>query len=294
MPPQAQGRLTLEELLKQIERIPAEWLNAVGRDVLKAIPRVIAKIGDRSVDRTFVEELLREEPYALDVFRLFLDLSQDVLANEVNAKGIKGDFDSIRRKCFHHATEIAEVLVELGILDAIEAHRVRKWTLEDLLIERYKQTRGRAIRAQRRGAALEEAVEELLRELQEEIGLTYDKGRSFISRSGKEAKADFMIPSYREPQIIIEAKGYEATGSKLTDVLGDILKILQVKDQEIHFFFVTDGIGWYRRLSDLRKLVEHHQRGEIEMIYTRKTLPRLKEEIRKILIGGALDLEGMG
>lgn len=285
MPPQAQGRLTLEELLKQIERIPAEWLNEVGQQVVEAIPRVIGRIGKRSPDRALVEELLREEPYALDVLRLFLDLSQDMLANEVNAKGIKGDFDSIRRKCSRHATEIAEVLVGLGVLDAIEDHRAHEWTLEDLLVERYKQTRGRAIRAQKRGAALEEAVEELLRELQREIGLTYDKGRNFRSRSGREAKADFMIPSHREPVIIIEAKVYEVTGSKLTDVLGDVLKILQAKDRETHFFFVTDGIGWRRRLSDLKKLVEHHQRGEIEMIYTRRTLPQLQEEIRRIISG---------
>jgi hypothetical protein len=286
MPPQARGRLTLEELLDQIERIPAEWVNAVGRRVIEAIPWVIAHIGHRPLNPSVVEKLLREEPYALDVFRLFLDLSQDVLANEVNAKGIRGDFDSIRRKCSQHAAEIAKVLIELGVLDAIEAHRTREWTLEDLLIERYKQTRGRAIRAQKRGAALEEAVEELLRELQGEIGLTYDKGRNFVSRSGREAKADFMIPSHREPRIIIEAKGYEATGSKLTDLLGDVLKILRAKDPETCFFFVTDGIGWYRRLSDLKKLVEHHQRGEIEMIYTRKTLPKLKEEIRRLMASG--------
>ena len=287
MPSQTPGRLTLEELLEQIERIPAEWLNAVGQRVVEAIRRVVERIGHRTVDRALVEELLREEPYALDVFRLFLDLSQDVLANEINARGIKGDFDSIRRKCSKHAAEIAEVLVELGVLDAIEAHRARAWTLKDILVERYKQTRGRAVRAQRRGAALEEAVEELLRELQREIKLTYDKGRNFVSRSGREAKADFMIPSYREPQIIIEAKGYEATGSKLTDVLGDVLKILQAKDPETRFFVVTDGIGWYRRISDLKKLVEHHHRGEIAMIYTRKTLPRLKEEIRRIMAGGS-------
>jgi len=174
-------------------------------------------------------------------------------------------------------------LEELGLIDAIEAHRTREWKLRDILLERYKQTRGRAIRAQRRGAALEEAVEEILRELQDEIGLTYEANRNFISRSGSEAKADFMIPSHVEPQIVIEAKGYEATGSKLTDVLGDILKIIQAKDPKTCFFLVTDGIGWYRRLSDLRKVVEYHERGEIRMIYTRKTLLHLKDEIRWLI-----------
>lgn len=90
-----------------------------------------------------------------------------------------------------------------------------------------------------------------------------------------------MVPSYKQPQIIIEAKEYEATGSKLPDLLEDGLKILQAKDPETRFFFATDGIGWYRRLSDLKKFVEHHQRGEIKMIYTRKALPRLKREIRR-------------
>ena len=94
-----------------------------------------------------------------------------------------------------------------------------------------------------------------------------------------------MIPSRFEPQIIIEVKGYEATGSKLTDVLGDILKILKAKDPETHFFLVTDGIGWYRRLSDLRHIVAYHHSGEIEMIYTRKTLLNLKDRIRQIIKG---------
>jgi len=282
-PSQAQDRLTLEELLDQIERIPTAGIDDIGQKVIETIPRIIEQIGNRSLDRALVEELLQREPYALDVFRLFLDLSQDVLVNEFNAKGIEGNFGSLRKRCSRHAAEIAEVLVELGLLDAIEAHRARKWSLEDLLIERYKETRGRAIRAQKRGAALEEAVEEMLRELQKEIGFRYEKGRNFIGHSGKEAKADFIIPSHQRPQIIIEVKAYEATGSKLTDVLGDVMKILEAKDPSIHFFLVTDGIGWYRRISDLKKLVDYHQSGQIDMIYTRKTLPRMKEKICNLL-----------
>jgi hypothetical protein len=137
--------------------------------------------------------------------------------------------------------------------------------------------------AQKRGSTLEDAVEAILIELRDEIGITFDRGGNFVSRSGKQAKADFTVPSKEVPHIIIEAKGYEATGSKLTDVLGDILKVLEVKDKDSHYFFVTDGIGWYRRLSDLKKIVEHHQRGDIEMIYTISTLQDLKENIRDIL-----------
>ena len=137
--------------------------------------------------------------------------------------------------------------------------------------------------AQRRGATLEDAVESILNELKDEIDITFDRGGNFISRSGSQAKADFSVPSREVPHIIIEAKGYEATGSKLTDVLGNILKVLRVKDKDTHYFFVTDGIGWHRRLSDLKKIVEHHQHGNIEMIYTMSTLPDLKKAIQEII-----------
>ena len=118
--------------------------------------------------------------------------------------------------------------------------------------------------AQKRGATLEDAVEAILIELKDEIGITFDRGGNFVSRSGEQAKADFTVPSREAPYIIIEAKGYEATGSKITDVLGDILKVLRVKDKDTHYFLVTDGIGWYRRLSDLKKIIEHHQRGILQ------------------------------
>jgi len=276
-------QVTLEDLLGQLKRIPAEWLDDEGRKVLESIPHVIDKIDDSTLDQQLIKSILVDDRYALDVFRLFLDLSQDILANEMRARGVKGDFTSIRSKCKKDSEKIAQVLVELGLTDAIDAHRFHEWTLRDVLWDRYGHMRGRAMTAQKRGLTLEDAVESILNELKNEAGITFDRGGNFISKSGAEAKADFTVPSREVPHIIIEAKGYEATGSKLTDVLGDILKVLRVKDKDTHYFFVTDGIGWYRRLSDLKKIVEHHQSGNIEMIYTMSTLPDLKEAIIEII-----------
>jgi hypothetical protein len=280
-------QITLEELLGQLSRIQAEWLDEDGEKVLAAIPSVIDRIGTSPVDRPIIEDILRREPYALDVFRLFLDVSQDILSNEMRARGITGGFDSLRRKCRTNTSQIAVVLEELGIVDAIETHKAHEWTLQDVLWDRYGHMRGRAMTAQNRGAALEDAVEVILKELQNECVIpAYIRGGNFINRSGREAKADFMIPSRNVPRIIIEAKGYEATGSKLTDVLGDILKV-EIKDAETHYFFVTDGIGWYRRQSDLQKIIESHMQGHIDMIYTMKTLPKLKDAIRELVVGKA-------
>jgi len=276
-------QVTLEGLLEQLKRIPADWLDDDGRKVLETIPQVLDRLDDLILSEDLAKTILIENPYALDVFRLFLDLSQDVLANEMKARGVKGDFTSIRGKCMNDADRITHVLVELGLLDAIEARRAHTWTLQDVLWDRYAHMRGRAMTAQKRGAVLEDSVESILKELQAEMNLTYYRGGNFVSASGKQAKADFTVPLRERPKIIIEAKGYEATGSKLTDVLGDILKVLGTKDEDAHYFFVTDGIGWYRRLSDLKKIVEYHQRRDIKMIYTTSTLPELKEAIRRIM-----------
>ncbi|MDD1722641.1 MAG: hypothetical protein LUQ15_04035 [Methanothrix sp.] len=205
-------QVTLEGLLEQLKRIPAEWLDDDGRKVLETIPQVLDRLDDLILSEDLAKTILIENPYALDVFRLFLDLSQDVLANEMKARGVKGDFTSIRGKCMN------------------DADRIRKFAT-CLYVGPYS-----------------------------EVGPAYDTLTKFV--------AD---------------KGYEATGSKLTDVLGDILKVLGTKDEDAHYFFVTDGIGWYRRLSDLKKIVEYHQRGDIEMIYTTSTLPELKEAIRRIM-----------
>ncbi len=272
-------QITLEELLEQIEPINVEWMDETAERVLETTPRVIDQLERSAINQKMIEGLLVEEDYALDVFRLFLDISQDILLNIFRANGIKGDFRTIRHKCRNQSETIAEILIESALIEAIEYHIGRGWKLEDVLLERYKQMRGSAIRGQHRGSALEDAVETVLKEVNNDSGMPYEARTNFVNRYGKVAKADFMIPSREMPKIIIEAKAYEATGSKLTDVLGDILKILEVKDPEARFFFVTDGIGWYRRISDLKKIVEHHKHGEIEMIYTRKTLHQLKRAI---------------
>ena len=89
------------------------------RKVLGAIPRVVNRISNRTIDNDLIKTLLIEERFALDVFRLFLDLSQDILANEMGARGVKGDFTSIRSKCSNDSEEIAQILADLGLANAI-------------------------------------------------------------------------------------------------------------------------------------------------------------------------------
>src|SRR5690606_37930793 len=90
---------------------------------------------------------------------------------------------------------------------------------------------------------------------------------------------DFAIPSKDDPAILIEAKAYGATGSKQTEVLGDITRICREKRTDTHFLLVTDGITWRERMNDLRRLVQLQNEGEITRIHTQSMGPDLAQDL---------------
>jgi len=74
-------------------------------------------------------------------------------------------------------------------------------------------------------------------------------------------------------------KGYGATGSKMTDVIGDIEKILKQKRHDTTLILFTDGVTWTRRLSDLEKIVDMQNRGLVARIYTTRMAKEFKHDL---------------
>ena len=95
-------------------------------------------------------------------------------------------------------------------------------------------------------------------------------------------KTDFAIPSATDPAILIEVKAYGATGSKQTDVLGDIARIVEQKRHDTHFILVTDGVTWKQRSNDLKKLIALQNEGRILKIYTKSMALDLKEDLETL------------
>ena len=96
------------------------------------------------------------------------------------------------------------------------------------------------------------------------------------------AKADFCIPSTQHPSIVIEVKAYGATGSKQSDVIGDVQKIILEKRSDTYFFLVTDGITWKARMRDFERLIEFKNYGDIYRIYTQKMKDELLADLFQI------------
>jgi hypothetical protein len=57
---------------------------------------------------------------------------------------------------------------------------------------------------------------------------------------------------------------------------------LRVLDCRATFLLVTDGVTWRDRLSDLGKLVDLQNRGEIARIYTRGMVEQLLADLAQL------------
>ena len=208
---------------------------------------------------------------------LFLGLSKDQFVSAIKELLEDG---GIGVKSYRLNPEAyAEALSAAGLLDAMaeEVNREPHWS--DVLVERLRSGRGSAISGQRRGRGVEDFAQAIVEKV---FGAGFHMRCTFAGPRGRLAKCDFAIPSRENPRIVIEAKGYGATGSKMTDVIGDIEKIIAAKRSDTAFLFFTDGLSWKQRKSDLRKIVEYQNAGDITRIYTYAMADRLESDLEQL------------
>ncbi|MEN8130366.1 MAG: DpnII family type II restriction endonuclease [Pseudomonadota bacterium] len=280
-------RQTLGEILEQLSPVDTSWRDAHADRVIQRLQQIPQKA---DYNRTDLLQLLDTEHTSEDIkpkeyfeaglttIRLFLDLSKDELTAELRER-LGGTLGITRAR--KDPKGVCETLEAMGILERMNLTVNTPISWSDLLTERLKGGRGSAIKGQRRGRYLEDFVEQLL------IGIfgenAYDARCQFTGATGTSTeKTDFAIPSKDDPGILIEAKAYGATGSKQTDVLGDITRIVSEKRNDTHFLLVTDGITWRDRTSDLAKLVTLQNQGKITRIYTQSMAEQLEADLGQL------------
>lgn len=108
-----------------------------------------------------------------------------------------------------------------------------------------------------------------------------DLAKSVMESDGRERdrRKVLPVPSKEDARILIEVKAYGATGSKQTDILGDMERIIGKKRHDTTLLFVTDGITWKARTRDLRKLIDLQNEGKITRIYTSLMFPELRDDL---------------
>ena len=266
---------TLDEILDRLSPIDVEWKDETARNVIERLQAFPVKGQYTSAD---IASLLTQNfKEGTLICRLFLGLSKDkfegLLENSLGKGGI-----GVKRYQENPKRFLA-VLEDLGMLQAMAAETSRELHWTDTLVERLRSGRGSAISGQRRGRRVEDFAEEIVTKV---FGNTFESRCTFTGQRGQRAKCDFAIPDSSDPRILIEAKGYGATGSKMTDVIGDIKAIIDAKRPDTAFLLFTDGVTWGQRQSDLRKIVDHQNNGDIARIYTYAMAERFESDLRQL------------
>ena len=271
-------RQTFEEILDALMPVEATWLDAHAEQVILALKAIPEKTVITPKD---VQKILDADfDVGSTVVRLFIDLSKDEFGIRLKEKfeGVGGAGVMRYRKdksAYIRALATMDLLTKMSVAINQPLH----WS--DVLIERLKGGRGSAIKGQQRGRGMEDFVEELLKEIFDSDQIAA-RCRFTGADGNRTEKTDFAIPSATDPEILIEVKAYGATGSKQTDVLGDVGRIVKEKRDDTVFFLVTDGITWKERPSDLKKLIAMQNQGEIQKIYTKSMAEELQVDLRSL------------
>lgn len=266
---------TLEEVVNSLSPLEVDWMDDTAVSAIAKLTKIEAK---DAYDRDDIALLLDEKfDEGILCARLFLGLSKDRMENEL--RNILGSGGIGVKRYQAEADVFIDALVSLDLPEKMAKAINYEPVWSDILIERLRSGRGSAISGQKRGRGLEDFTEELIKEV---FGDHYETRCTFTGADGKTAKCDVAVPDRSRPRIIIEVKGYGATGSKMTDIIGDLDAIIDAKRHNSYLLFVTDGTTWTARLSDLRKIVERQNQGKVARIYTMNMREELLDDLQTL------------
>lgn len=268
---------TKDELLQQLTEVQTDRKDEFAQAFVYFLDELN---NDQPITNELLERLLAKDyDAAITLFRLILEQSKDEFKETLKAIFYNNE-EGAGKTAFKKAPDkYVQALEKHGLNQVFEQTITQSYTWKDIVKERLKMGRGSAIKGQKRGKNLEDFVENIVQQIFDK----FDVRKSFIGANGlSKAKADFCIPSTEHPNIVIEVKAYGATGSKQSDVIGDVEKIIKEKRNDTYFFLVTDGVTWTARLKDFERLIEFQNLGQIYRIYTQKMSEELLSDLSQI------------
>jgi hypothetical protein len=264
-----------ENIVENLSPLEANWMDDMAEAIMERIALVPMK---NEYDRSDIGALIDAKTgkdFAVSLFcvGLFLGYSKDKLTVELSDR-LKPGGTGVQRFQKDRETYL-DVLEDLGLRDAMTATVNGKPVWSDILKERLRSGRGSAIQGQQRGRGLEDFAEEVIRKV---FGTNYEARCTFQGPVGP-AKCDFAIPSKDQPFILVESKGYGATGSKMSDIIGDLDAIIAAKRHDTSLLFITDGLTWKARANDLRKIIQRQNAGRITRVYTKLMADQFEKDL---------------
>lgn len=221
----------------------------------------------RPVDRSALSATIAEHPEWVPTLALVVGVSQERLKNYLKHRfGSSGWAMLARTKA---AALIQELDKDYGLVAQLKADCARQFTLADVLIARAggRQSAGQSVK---RGRRLEDEVEKIAQSL----SLPYQLRTQFTGSGKEDLPCDLAIPAGgASAKIVCAVKGFDSTGSKLSDAVKEIRQLADYRRPTQFIFAIVDGIGWLSRKSDLRAIFALWEERRIDGLYSLTSLP---------------------
>lgn len=164
---------------------------------------------------------------------------------------------------------------EFDLVRLLRTQRQTSYSFADVLVARAG-TRATATTAGQSGRKIEDELEAIAQSLK----LPYVPRTRFEGRNGRSAPADLAVPAAgRDAMIAVAAKGFDSTGSKLSDAVREIEEMADARTGGQVALAVVDGIGWKGRMADLKRIWTLWETGQIDGLYTLATLGQFKDDL---------------
>jgi hypothetical protein len=236
----------------------------------------LRKIGTPT--RESLERFVSAHPDSVPLLASCVGLTQEQLKNQLSHRLGSAGWTTLARS---RACDLIALLDgEFKLVPRLTEQLQRQWSFEDVLLERYLWSRRTARRAVGQGRNVEDAVEAGVRTL----GIPYRLRTRFAGRNDT-APCDLAMPAGGDAaQIVIAMKGYNSTGSKLSDAVREVEAMAAVRAPSQYVYAVVDGIGWRNRKADLHRLHTLWDRRQIDGLYTLAHLARFEADVKTAVL----------
>lgn len=265
-----------EEYVRSLSRLTAHVDPALDTPESLSIKRAAQSlITLPSVDLDTLATWIAEHPDDVPVLGLVIGLSREKLRNALRQHLGSSSWSRLART---RPRDVAALLDgEFGLVASLGTQREDQYTFADVLVARAG-TRVHATSATTAGRLLEDRIEAIAVSL----GLPYSTRTRFEGRDRRDAPCDLAVPGGGSTaQIVVAAKAFDSTGSKLSDAVREVREMAAVRKPTQFVFAVIDGIGWLSRGADLLQLYKLWERGAIDGMYTVATLDVFERDLRQ-------------
>ena len=225
------------------------------------------------VDRKSLADFIAQTPDAVPVLGLAVGLTWEKLKNVLKHHLGSAGWVTLARD---RPSDLVDMLDKnYDAVRLINEQRARTYDFGDVLVARAG-TRRTATDAGATGRRVEDEIEGVAKDL----GLPCATRTRFEGRNGLTAPCDLAIPAGgTEARIVVAAKGFDSTGSKLTDAVREVEEMAEKRLPSQYVMAAVDGIGWKSRVKDLRRIHDLFETKQIDGLYTLTTLGAFRTDL---------------